>query len=157
MEFSDPCIVVEALVDASRKEVWNAWTTEDGAQSFFAPGCRIDLRVGGAYEMLFDLAAKPGEQGGEGMIITAIQPERMLSFTWNAPPHLAQVRDQMTHVVVRFQQQGADQTLVRLTHTGWGEGGQWDEALDYFRRAWAEIVMPRLQTRFTSGPIDWSR
>jgi uncharacterized protein YndB with AHSA1/START domain len=36
--------------------------------------------------MLFNQAAKPGEQGGEGMIIMSIQPEKMLSFTWNAPP-----------------------------------------------------------------------
>ena len=156
-KFTDRCIASEALVDADIGAVWDAWTTEAGARCFFAPDCHIELRVGGAYEMLFDLQAAPGSQGGEGMIITAIQPRVMLSFTWNAPPHLPDVRGQMTHVVIRFQSRGEGRTLVKLTHTGWGEGGQWDAAYQYFERAWNEVVLPRLQTRFESGPIDWGK
>lgn len=157
MSFVDPFISVEVPVEAGVDEVWRAWTTETGVESFFAPRCNIKLRVGGAYEMLFDLEAAPGLQGGEGMIITAMQPEKMLSFTWNAPPHLPDVRGQMTHVVVRFLPIGANQTLVRLTHTGWGEGGQWEEAFNYFQRAWSAVVLPRLQARFVNGPVDWER
>ena len=157
MSFQDPFISVEVPVEAGVVEVWRAWTTEAGVKSFFAPCCNIDLRVGGAYEMLFDLEANPGLQGGEGMIITAMQAEKMLSFTWNAPPHLPDVRGQMTHVVVRFMPTGVNQTTVRLIHTGWGEGGQWDEAFNYFQRAWSGVVLPRLQARFVNGPIDWER
>jgi uncharacterized protein YndB with AHSA1/START domain len=93
---AEKVITVQIQVPAPVPEVWKAWTTEEGAQSFFAPRCRIDLRPGGAYEMLFDLEAEPGKQGGEGMVVMAVQPERMLAFTWNAPPHLSSVRDQRT-------------------------------------------------------------
>ena len=145
----------QVTVPGPVKQVWKAWTTEQGAKTFFAPACRIDLRPGGAYEMYFNLDAAPGEQGGEGMIILAFQPERFLSFTWNAPPSLPKVRGQMTHVTITLEAKGAEHTLVTLDHDGWGDGGQWDQAFDDFTRAWGEIVLPRLQYRFEQGPIDW--
>jgi uncharacterized protein YndB with AHSA1/START domain len=137
-------------------EVWHAWTTEEGALSFFAPKCNIDLKPGGAYEMLFDLDAEHGNQGGEGMVVMAVQPLRMLAFTWNAPPDLPSVRGQMTHVVIRIFDAGAGETRVTLRHDGWGEGNEWDEAIQYFSSAWADVVLPRLKYRFESGPVDWN-
>ena len=151
----DRFITVEITIPASLEEVWHAWTTEDGVRTFFAPRARLDLRPGGAYEMLFDLEAQPGQQGGEGMYLLAIQPKQMLSFTWNAPPELPAVRDQMTHVVVRFYPLAEKSTRVTLRHDGWGSGGEWDQAFEYFERAWLQIVLPRLKYRFVVGPIDW--
>ena len=58
-------IYVEVTVPANPEEVWNAWTTEEGIKSFFAPECNIELKVGGAYELLFDLEAESGSQGSE--------------------------------------------------------------------------------------------
>jgi len=46
------------------------------------------------------------------------------------------------------------ETLVRLTQTGWGDGGQWDQAYAYFDRAWGN-VLTNLQKRFAEGPVDW--
>ena len=144
-------------VEAPMEDVWEAWTTEQGVRSFFAPASRIDLCVGGAYEILFDPAAPKGERGAEGTELLALQPPRMLAFTWNAPPHLTDVRPQFTHVQVWIQDQATDKTLVTLIHSGWGVGGQWDEAYAYFERAWGEVVLPRLVRRFAQGPIDWSQ
>jgi uncharacterized protein YndB with AHSA1/START domain len=147
----------EVVVEAPIADVWAAWTTPAGVRSFFAPACKIDLRVGGAYEMYFDLEATSGQRGGEGMRILALQPPAMLSFTWNAPPSLPEVRGQQTMVVVRLEEIGANLTQVRLTHSGWGSGGEWDLAIAYFERAWKQVVLPRLQRRFASGPLDWEQ
>lgn len=151
----DRAIDCRIEVPASIRAVWDAWTTEKGVMSFFAPQCRIDLRPGGAYEMLFNLAAEQGSQGGEGMVIMALQPPRMLAFTWNAPPHLPDVRGQRTQVIIRLEEVGDRRTLVYLRHGGWGTGGQWDEAFDYFSQAWADVVLPRLKRSFEHGPIEW--
>ena len=153
----DRAVYAEITIPASLDEVWQAWTTEAGAVSFFAPRLRIDLRPGGAYEMYFDLDEQPGKQGGEGMHFLAIQPEQMLSFTWNAPPELPSVRGEMTHVVVRLYPLDSHATRVTLKHDGWGSGGEWDQAFEYFERAWPKIVLPRLRYRFVVGPIDWER
>jgi uncharacterized protein YndB with AHSA1/START domain len=148
-------ISFQISIPASRTKAWRAWTTEEGARTFFAPKCKIDLKPGGAYEMYFNLDAPPGERGGEGMILLALQPDSMLSFTWNAPPSLPDVRGHMTHVVIFFEEKSPQETLVHLTHDGWGEGGEWDQAFDYFIHAWGEIVLPRLKYSFEEGPIDW--
>ena len=149
-------IRAEVMVEADIANVWNAWTTREGVLSFFAPECNIDARVDGPYEMFFDLEAEPGKRGGEGVKILAVQPQKMLSFTWNAPPHLPNVRQQRTHVVVRFQQIEETKTLVTLQHDGWGEGDEWDRAFDYFSEAWQEVVLSRLAYRFSVGLVDWS-
>ena len=148
-------IQFEITLPASISEVWSTWTTEVGAKSFFAPACTIDLKPGGVYEMYFNLDAPPGEQGGEGVVFLAIQAERMLSFTWNAPPSLPTVRGERTHVTLYFSEVSPGETQVRLIHDGWGDGGEWDQAFDYFSSTWEEVVLPRLKYRIEVGPIDW--
>lgn len=143
------------IVNGDLDAVWDAWTSEEGVRSFFAPACNIELRVDGPYEILFDPTAEPGKRGGEGLRILAIQPKKMLSFTWNAPPEMPDARKQRTHVVIRLEPQSGSQTKVSLVHDGWGDGGEWDQAFAYFTRAWLQIVLPRLKYRFAVGPVDW--
>jgi len=151
----DRLIHGEVVVDARIDEVWDAWTTEEGVKSFFAPACNIHLSVDGPYEILFDPESEPGQRGAEGVRIMAFEPKRMLSITWNAPPEMSEVRKQWTHVVIRFEETAKGQTKVTLTHDGWGEGEEWDKAFAYFTRAWLEVVLPRLKYRFSVGPVDW--
>ena len=152
---SDRVIHAEVTVAAPVTEVWAAWTTEEGAKTFFAPQCKIVCEPLGAYEMYFDPDAQPGLRGGEGCQILAVQPEKMLSFTWNAPPGLPDVRGHYTHVIVRFSESKENETKLTFIHDGWGEGGQWDQAYDYFTAAWKKVVLPRLLYRFEHGQLDW--
>jgi uncharacterized protein YndB with AHSA1/START domain len=145
----------EVVVAADIEQVWVAWTTRDGIVTFFAPDARIEPWVGGAFEIYFNPLAEPGQRGADGMRFMALQPPRMLSFDWNAPPSLPQVRGQRTFVVLRLQPVSERETRVQLHHTGWGEGGEWDKAYAYFDRAWSN-VLANLKKRFESGPIDWT-
>ncbi len=156
MEKAERAVHAEVTVDAPLRDVWQAWTTEAGVRSFLAPACHIELRVGGAYEMYFNLDAPQGQRGGEGVTLLALQPPSMLSFTWNAPPELPAVRPQRTHVTVRLFAASPRTTLVTLHHDGWGEGGEWEQAFRYFESAWGEVVLPRLRYRFAEGPVDWA-
>lgn len=124
----------EVVVPAPVGEVWAAWTTREGIRSFFAPDAEVDAKVGGAFHIHMDPLAPPGAKGADDMRFMALQPMRMLSFDWNAPPSLAQVRQQRTFVVVRLEPIDERQTRVRLHHTGWGDEGQWDQAYAYFDR-----------------------
>ncbi|UCE96776.1 MAG: SRPBCC domain-containing protein [Candidatus Bathyarchaeota archaeon] len=90
----------EIMVDAPVSEIWKAWTTTEGVLAFFAPKANIQLSIVGPYELLFDLDAPEGSQGGEGLKILSFLPEEMLSFEWNAPPQFPIVRRQRTWVVV---------------------------------------------------------
>ena len=144
----------EAVIRAPVSDVWNAWTTSAGIQSFFAPEAKVDPRPEGAFQPYFNPYAPPGAKGADDMRFLALQKDRMLSFTWNAPPHLPDARLQRTMVIVRMEPVSEKETRVRLTHIGWGDGGEWDKAYDYFDRAWGN-VMANLQKRFVEGPIDW--
>src|SRR5688500_8846177 len=127
-------IVKQVVVKAAPEAVWNTWTTSGGIATFFAPGARVEARVDGQFQSYFNPHAQPGLKGADDMVFLALQPPKMLSFTWNAPPHLGDVRGQRTYVTVRLKPSG-DGTEVTLTHGGWGEGGQWDQAYEYFNRA----------------------
>ncbi len=129
----DKQVVIAATLD----EAWAAWTTREGIVSFFAPEAVIEPHV------------------GDQMRFMALQPKRMLSFDWNAPPNLPVAREQRTFVVVRFEPLAARETRVSLHHTGWGDGGEWDQAYAYFDRAWGN-VLANLKKRFDSGPVDWT-
>lgn len=145
----------DVTVAATLDEAWAAWTTREGITSFFAPDARVEARVGGAFEIYFNPYAEPGLKGADGMRFMAVQPRRMISFDWNAPPSLPEARTQRSFVVVRFEPVGERSTRVTLHHTGWGDGGEWDKAYAYFDRAWGN-VLASLKKRFDSGPVDWA-
>src|SRR5687767_9335261 len=92
----DKDVVVNATID----QAWDAWTTREGIITFFAPDAKIEPRVGGAFQIYIDPGAPAGQRGADEMRFLALQPKKMLSFDWNAPPHLAEARAQRTFVVV---------------------------------------------------------
>jgi uncharacterized protein YndB with AHSA1/START domain len=145
----------EVVVRATLDQTWEAWTTREGIKTFFAPDARIDPKVGGPFEIYIDPGAPEGMRGADDMRFMALQPKKMISFTWNAPPSLPEARKQRTFVVVRFTPVDDKTTRVNLHHTGWGDGGEWDRAFAYFERAWGN-VLGSLQKRFDSGPVDWT-
>jgi uncharacterized protein YndB with AHSA1/START domain len=152
---AERAIEKEVVVDATLDQAWEAWTTRDGIRSFFAPDAVVEPRVGGAFHIHMDPGAAPGMKGADDMRYMALQPKKMLAFDWNAPPHLTEVRAQRSFVVVRFEPVDDKTTRVRLHHTGWGEGGQWDQAYAYFDKAWGG-VLANLKKRFEVGPYDWT-
>ncbi|WP_295640109.1 SRPBCC domain-containing protein [uncultured Methylibium sp.] len=145
----------QVVVNATLDQLWAAWTTREGIVGFFAPDAVIDARVGGAFHIHIDPGAPPGSKGADDMRYMALQPKRMLSFDWNAPPSLPGVRQQRSFVVLRFEALDERRSRLTLHHTGWGDGGEWDQAYAYFDRAWGH-VLANLQKRFDSGPVDWT-
>jgi uncharacterized protein YndB with AHSA1/START domain len=145
----------EVVLQATLDQAWDAWTTREGITSFFAPDARIEPRVGGAFQIYMDPGAPAGQKGADDMRFMALQPKKMISFDWNAPPSLPEARAQRTFVVVRFEPLAETRTRVTLHHTGWGDGGEWDKAHVYFDRAWTH-VLGNLKKRFDSGPQDWT-
>jgi uncharacterized protein YndB with AHSA1/START domain len=147
-------IRAEVTVAAAIKDVWSAWTTRDGLRGFFAPEAVVEPRVGGLFELHMNPLAPAGEKGADGMRFLALQEPHMLTFTWNAPPHLALVRAQRTVVIIRLQPESETMTKVSLVHIGWGKGGEWDKAHGYFTKAWPN-VLNNLRDRYVKGPYDW--
>lgn len=81
----------------------------------------------------------------------------MLSFTWNAPPSMPDIRKQRTHVMLYLEAYGEKQTHLTLIHDGWGRNPDWQAARSYFERVWRHVVLPRLNYYLTHGAVDWNQ
>ncbi|MDX2219159.1 MAG: SRPBCC domain-containing protein [Burkholderiales bacterium] len=120
--------------------VWRHWSTQAGVQAWFAPEAKVELRVGGPYEMHFNPKAPAGEKGSEGTVVMAWVPEELLVFSWNAPTRFGRLRDEHTWVVVRLEKRGESTTRIHFTHYGFGAGAEWAQVHAYFKDAWAFVL-----------------
>lgn len=139
---TDRKIELEATVEAPLPEVWQAWVTSDGVAAWLVQHARVELAVGGPFEIYFSLDAPEGLRGSEACTILSYAPQQMLSFTWNAPPSIPELRKlgPCTWVVVTFTEEGPRRTRLRLTQFGIHQGSDWDRYLEYFQNAWPRVL-----------------
>ena len=147
----------QTVASVPAETLWKTWTTTEGVTSFFAPKANVEARVGGRYELLFDLKAPRGFKGTEGCKVLNLNPPSNLSFEFLAPPEFPNARRVSTRVDVVIEQVfGGGLTKVNITHSGFLEGEEWDECFQFFDWDW-DLVLGRLQYQSYAGPIDWSR
>jgi uncharacterized protein YndB with AHSA1/START domain len=140
-------IEVSALVGATPSEVFRSWTTPEGIEAFLGVKARATLAPGGPFELEFDPSKPEGSRGSEGCEVLSWLPNRMFSFSWNAPPKFARAREGRTVVVVELEPEGGA-TRVRLTHHGFAERAaadpahaeEWRQVRAYFESAWARVL-----------------
>ena len=133
-------VVHEMVVAASPGDAWEAWVDPQRVVNFLGAEAHIDLRIGGRFEILFLTDAPEGEQGSEGCRILAYLPGELLAFSWNAPPHMREIRFRHTWVVLTFLGPAGGPTRVRLVQTGFGDGPLWDADVAYFEAAWGRVL-----------------
>lgn len=110
-----PSVVFRALTDAGELSRW--WTTS--AES--AP------RTGGSFSYRFEFADAARDHTYEGEYLD-VTPDRRVSYPWRAA-----VGD--TIVDVRLRPSG-DGTQLTLTHSGWPESADADEAVALHEQGW---------------------
>ena len=132
----------EVIVPVGPERAWKAWTSATELERWFAHKARVELQRGGPFEILFSDDAPVGKRGSEGCVVLSYLPNEMLSFTWNFPPSLPELRDKRaeTFVVIGFHALGDGKTRVTLDSLGWGVGPDWDRGFDYFDQAWGQVL-----------------
>src|SRR5262245_51143434 len=114
-------LVVRRVIPASRKRLFDAWTTPSQLESWWGPrGVRcvraeVDLRVGGRYRIDNQLP------DGRVVIITgeflAVEPPAELIYTWRVGP--GEVMDE--RITVQFIGHGAETEVVIIHERIGGE------------------------------------
>lgn len=132
--------VKEAVIAAPVEAVYAAWTDPAAFKAAYDPGnpeldARIDLEIGGRFEWLWD-----GTAGSNDCQVLSFIPNRMLSFSWNAPPEQIASRAQRSFVVVEFEPTQSGGTKLRLTHQGFGQREHWQQTQAYFEKAWPVVI-----------------
>lgn len=133
-------IDASVVVKAGALQAWRTVASADGWRGFWGADADIQVAIGGRYEIWFDPDQPAGLRGSEGCRMLAYVPGAMLAFSWNAPPELPQVRGLHTWVVMTFDETAPGSTCVRVRHLGFGRGGQWEDNVAYFRRAWPRVL-----------------
>ena len=130
------------MVASPIENIWWKWTTHEGLLTFFGADNMIELTPGGPFEIYFLMDAPVGSRGSEGCKILSFLPEKMLSFSWNAPPQYPSVRNDeyKTWVVVDFKALEDHKTEITLHHLGWKQGEEWEAVYAYFDKAWERVL-----------------
>ncbi|BAS27672.1 SRPBCC family protein [Limnochorda pilosa] len=141
----------ELTIAAPLEWVWWAWTGPERITRWFAPEARIEPHVDGAFELFWN-PTDHDHDSTKGCTVTALEPMRMLGFTWRGPDHLAEVMnhgDALTQVLVRLEAEPSG-TRVHVTHGGWGDGEGWSRARQWHEAAWDQ-VLGSLKTSLEGG------
>lgn len=133
----DKIIYISTLLHCSPHEAFRFFTVNKLLEKWLTEVAEVEPVVGGKFELFWN----PDDRENDSTIgcrITAIKPDKFLSFEWKSPQqfkHFANDADPLTHVVVFFIPEG-DQTQVNLIHSGWRSSTEWEEARAWFERAW---------------------
>lgn len=139
---TDRIIHTSARLRCSAQRAFEMFTESRSLQSWLAPLAEVDAHVGGKYELFWE----PDDRENNstmGCRITALEPERFLSFDWKGPKqfkHFMNMADPLTHVVVLFfagrSMDSEEYTDVHLLHSGWRSTAEWEEARQWFEVSW---------------------
>ncbi len=146
---SPKALKFEVVVPGKIEDVWAAFTTSAGLNTWLWKDCTVDLREGGDWIVHY-----PGGATGGGTIVS-FKPGKQVIIHAMAPEKFPEVRKAGTTAAFDFEAEG-EKTRVTLTQTGWKQGKQWDEAYEYLAGGNAQLL-GQLNYRFTKGPIPWEK
>lgn len=147
----DKIIYFKTVLDCGPARAFKAFTVNELLESWLAEEADVEPVLGGKYELFWN----PEDREIDSTIgckVTAVEPGKLIAFEWKGP---AQYRDFMneadplTHVVVSFIPDG-DKTEVHLVHSGWRNTAEWEEARQWFVKAW-EYAFNQLKEQVKAG------
>lgn len=133
-------IEFEINVQASKEQLWSAWTSSENVGKWFAPIANVELKVGGAFELFFNPSDRE-HMNTKGCKFLELIPFKKLDFTWKGPDDFSEVmnKEPLTVVNVFFIEDGTNMK-VKVSHSGWGVGEEWDKAIEWHSFAWNQVL-----------------
>lgn len=115
-------------IDAPTGAVWRALTDARELVRWFPLKAEIEPRVGGRYWMSWG-----DEYDGESRI-EIFEPERRLRTTW---PSMTKKEGRPIELAVDYHLEGREgRTALRLVHSGFGRGANWDDEYEGVHTGW---------------------
>ena len=132
---------VSVLLGCDVRRAFEMFTENKLLESWLTEIADVDPRPGGKYELFWDRDDRESNST-IGCRITAMEKCKFLAFEWKGPTqfkHFMNTIVPLTHIVVFFfpSTTGDKQrTEVHLIHSGWGDSAEWEEAREWFEKAW---------------------
>ncbi len=151
-------LVHEVLVNAPVPAVWEAISTAAGWKTWAAPVAWNPPGAPDIIETSYSPGARPGSAATIKQQIVARVPEVLMVFrTVKAPAGFPDF-DTYAKVtsILQLEPAGPGTTKVRLTGAGYADTDAGRRLLSFFEKGNAS-TLEGLRTRFTDGPIEWSK
>jgi uncharacterized protein YndB with AHSA1/START domain len=144
-------LVHERLVNAPLDQVWAAFTTKAGLESWMVAHAEIELKSGGTMKTQYDPKGTTDDTKAIVNTILSYDPMRMLSFKVTKPPQEFPFPNAIQNMwtVVYFEAQGEKATRVREVCMGFRGTDESRKMREFFNRGNA-ITMDQLQKRFAA-------
>ena len=113
-------------------------------ESWLPEKADVEPKIRGKYELFWD-PSNPKDNSTIGCKVTGVELDKFISFDWKGPVQFKSFMnsaDPLTHVIVFFSVNDSNQntTIMHLFHTGWREGSGWENARNYFVKAWTNAL-----------------
>jgi uncharacterized protein YndB with AHSA1/START domain len=144
-------LVTEAIVDAPREQVWKAFATREGQESWNVAHAEMDCRQGGKMRTHYDASGKIGDANTIENNILALDPGHMITIQVGNPPVNFPFKEAIKRVstVIYFDDVGSKQTRVRVVGTGYGDDEE-SQKLRKFFESGNDFTIKKLQAKFAS-------
>lgn len=141
-----------AIVDAPMEEVWKAFTTKEGMESWMVAHAEIDLRVGGRMRTHYSPDGVIGDENTIENIILSYEPNRMLSIKVGKPPANFPFKAAVKHMWSVIHLEPLDDGRTRFTVCGMGYGDDEDSRkLRAFFDKGNDWTVKQLQAKFAKS------
>lgn len=154
---STPDVVVERVIAATPERIWKAWTDARELEKwFFSKTMEMSARQDGIYRILWE-GNDPEHNHERWGKYLEFDPPKKLVFEWMgvgpkknpAEPGYDPQVDSRTVVSVTLAPVVSG-TLVKIVHTGWGEGEVWKGSRDSHQGGWT-FYLENLESVLNGG------
>ncbi len=145
-------LVHDGVVNAPVEQVWAAFTTKEGMESWMAAHANVELKVGGTMKTQYDPKGTIDDAKAIESTILSYEPKRMLSFKVTKPPEAFPFPNAIKNMwtIVYFLPEGDKATRVREVSLGFGTDEESKKMREFFNRGNA-FTLQRLQKRFAQN------
>ncbi|MFX1278372.1 MAG: SRPBCC domain-containing protein [Promethearchaeota archaeon] len=149
-------ILIKEELDCTTNIAFEMFTKNTFLERWLTEKADVIPRVGGKYELYWEPENRDNNST-IGCKITGIEKGRFLSFNWKGPVQFKSFMnfvDPLTHVIVFFTQifSNPKKTTINLFHTGWRKNPEWQEARNYFEKAWTN-ALKKLQEKIKNKTL----
>ena len=144
-------LIHEGVVNAPADQVWAAFTTKEGIESWMAAHAKIELKIGGTMKTQYDPKGTIEDGKAIENTILSYEPMRMLSFKVTKAPDAFPFPNAIKNMwtVVYFAPEGDKATRVREVSMGFGNDDESKKMREFSNRANA-FTLQKLQKRFAA-------
>jgi uncharacterized protein YndB with AHSA1/START domain len=145
----DNPLIHEGIVAAPLDDVWAAFSTKEGQESWMVAHSEIDLKIGGRMRTHYDRKGTIGDAKTIENTIICYDPKRMLSLKVSKPPEGFPFPNAVKSMwtVVYFDANTPKTTRVRIVGLGFGDDDESKKMRAFFDRGNA-FTLKKLQERF---------